>query len=127
MGGYAAFEILRQSLERFLAAAFVSKSARADTPEGKELRQQTIDRVSDNNFYKLIDAVIDLDLPEARRSDPVLRTTIEKMARDVGIKTLINHQIATQDRQSSLPGLKDIKCRTMVVVGKQDILKLSFP
>ena len=31
MGGYAAFEILRQSPERVLAAAFVSTSARADT------------------------------------------------------------------------------------------------
>ena len=56
------------------------------------------------------------------RSDLVLRTTVEKMARDVGIKTLINHQIAIRDRQSSLPGLKDIKCPTMVVVGKQDII-----
>ncbi|MGL6017145.1 MAG: alpha/beta hydrolase, partial [Gibbsiella quercinecans] len=55
MGGYVAFEILRQAPERVQRLILLDTSARPDTPEARQSREQQIQAASEGAFLTLIE------------------------------------------------------------------------
>src|SRR5207302_6248588 len=56
MGGYIAFEILRQAPERVVKLALLDTSARADTPEQSAARREQMALASSGRFEEVVEA-----------------------------------------------------------------------
>src|SRR5262245_40593884 len=56
MGGYVAFEILRQAPERVAKVALLDTSARPDTPEQLSIRGKQIEQASAGQLMALVEA-----------------------------------------------------------------------
>ena len=76
MGGYIAFEILRQAHERVVKLALMNSSARPDTDEGKEKRKGQIAKAQQGKFDEIIEAALPGFLHASRKEDNTLRRII---------------------------------------------------
>ncbi len=113
MGGYIAFEILRQAPERVAKLALLNTQARPDTPDASERRRGLIARaIFDELFPGLVHP--------SRRDDSDLRQLVHDMADDVGPDAFVRQQMAIISRPDSRPALAWIKCPTLVLSGDED-------
>ena len=122
MGGYIAFEILRQTPGRIAKLALLDTSARADTPEATAVRRTQMALSISGRFAEVVEAQFVRLVSPARRDDAALRETNRRMAEDVGPEGFIRQQTAIMGRPDSRPGLAAIACPTLVLVGEQDEL-----
>ncbi len=122
MGGYIAFEILRQAPERVLKLALLDTSARADLPEQAERRQGLIQLAEDGRFNEINDILWPLLVHSSRQSYKALRTIVDAMAAETGPEAFIRQQTAAAGRPDSRASLPSIKSDTLVVVGEADQL-----
>jgi pimeloyl-ACP methyl ester carboxylesterase len=122
MGGYVAFELLRQAPERVVKVALLDTTARPDTPEQTEqrhvlmelARRGRIDEVSERLFARLVHP--------RRAHDAALRELLDLMAREVGPEAFLCQQTAIIGREDSRPSLGAIRCPALVLVGDGDQL-----
>jgi len=122
MGGYVAFEILRQAPERVARVAFLDTSARTDTPEISARRRGLIELAQKGAFKGVTPKLIPMLIHPERIDDMVLTGQITAMAEDVGRDGFLRQQTAILARTDSRPHLADITCPTLVLVGRQDTL-----
>lgn len=122
LGGYTAFEILRQGRERVARLALLDTGARADTPEQAERRRERIAMVQAGRFNESLDFQFPVVVHPSRRDDATLRSLYHLMATECGADALIRHLNASMGRPDSRPDLAGIRCPTIVVVGKSDQL-----
>ncbi len=122
MGGYIAFEIVRQAPERVFRLGLFDTSARPDTPEASAMRRQQIEQVEHGDFAAVIEAFYPRVVHPTRLGDAALRQLFDQMAVDVGPESFIRQQSAIMGRPDSRPGLAAIRCPTLVVVGDADAL-----
>lgn len=122
MGGYLAFEILRQARGRVLKLALLDTSARPDTPEATEKRLSAIALTGQGKFS----LAIQQSFPNAVHPDHVGNTQLKalhiRMATANGGETYIRQQTAIMHRPDSRPDLSAIKVPTLVVVGDADAI-----
>ena len=122
MGGYIAFEIMRQAPGR------VTKLALLDTQATPESDAQRVNRAARIEAARTrgMDAVFDLQWPQfvhpARYEDAPLRTVIRQMAIDTGFDVFMRQATAIMHRPDSRPDLKKIATPTLVLTGAQDQL-----
>jgi pimeloyl-ACP methyl ester carboxylesterase len=120
MGGYLAFEIMRQAPERIMKMAVLDTSARADVPEIIELRKERIALARSGHFEEVIETTWEpLVHPSLREGTP-LKSIHVAMCRDVGAERYVRQQTACMTRIDSRPMLGSIRCPTLVIVGAQD-------
>ena len=120
MGGYIAFEMLRQAPERIAAAAFLDTSARPDTAEQTERRHALIriaeagglDRVAELQFPLMVDA--------SRLEDAALKAAYGRMVEETGADAFVRQQKAIMSRPDSRPDLGRIACPALALVGDGD-------
>jgi pimeloyl-ACP methyl ester carboxylesterase len=122
MGGYIAFEILRQAPDRVCRLALLDTSARPDTLEKTKLRQDLIDLARIGEFKgvtpRLLPKLIHPDrLGDAELVDPVLA-----MAERVGKDAFLRQERLLMNRPDSRHDLRLIHCPTVVLCGRQDAL-----
>ena len=122
MGGYLAFELLRQAPERVLRLALLDTSARADTLEKVEDRKRAIRLASTTGLERVQTATLPFLVARARFADAALKQRILGMARDTGIGAWTRQMKALMTRPSSVADLGRITCPTMIVVGDDDRL-----
>lgn len=122
MGGYIAFEIVRQAPERVAKLALLDTSARADTPEATAMRQAQMALASEGRLGEVVEQQFERMIHPLHRNDPKLRDTNRLMAEDVGPEAFIRQQTAIIGRPDSRPTLAAISCPTLVLVGEQDEL-----
>ena len=122
MGGYIAFEVLRQAPERVERVALLDTSARSDTEEQAARRRGLIELAQKGNFKGVTPALLPLFLHPDRVDEMVLVNTISAMAEDVGKDGFLRQQAAIMGRPDSRPLLPDIDCPAVVGVGRQDAL-----
>ena len=122
MGGYVAFEILRQAPERVARLALLDTSARPDTPEQAQRRLGQIDLAHSGRFGEIADQQFPLLHHPSRHGDPAARELVRLMADETGPEAFIRQQQAIMGRPDSRPGLATIGCPTMVLVGDADQL-----
>ena len=120
MGGYIAFEILRQAPDRVAKLALLNTQARPDTPEAIERRRGMIKAIEAGGFSRGIDAVYPGFVHPSRRDDAALRKVVTEMAEDVGPDAYVQQLVAVMGRADSRPTLATISCPTLVLTGDQD-------
>jgi pimeloyl-ACP methyl ester carboxylesterase len=120
MGGYVAFEILRQAPERIARLALLDTSARADAPEQTAMRRAQMALASQGRLAELVEQQFPRLVHRARRTDAALREVFDLMAEEVGAAAFIRQQTAILGRSDSRPTLGSIRCPTLVLVGDGD-------
>jgi pimeloyl-ACP methyl ester carboxylesterase len=120
MGGYVAFEIVRQAPERVVKLCLLDTSARPDSPEATAKRRDRIAIARDGGFSKTLDGAYDDAVHPDHLGRAELRTLSKEMSLAVGPETFIRHQEAIIGRADSRPTLAAIRVPTAVVVGDSD-------
>jgi pimeloyl-ACP methyl ester carboxylesterase len=122
MGGYLAFEILRQAPGRVLKLALLDTSARPDTPDQTRLREALLGQVRTGDFDAVLGESLSRLLHPAHREIPALAETSLRMARTLGLAGLERQTRAVIGRPDSRPDLPAIAVPTLVLVGEDDLL-----
>ena len=122
MGGYIAFEILRQAPERVDRLALLDTSARPDTPEQTRRRNDLIALARSGRLDEVADQLFPLLVHRSRHGDPGARELVRRMADETGPEAFVRQQQAIMGRPDSRPGLGAIACPTLVLVGDGDEL-----
>jgi pimeloyl-ACP methyl ester carboxylesterase len=120
MGGYLAFEIMRQAPERVAKMIVLDTSARADLPEIVALRKERIALAEGGKFDEVIETTWEPLVHPSLRVGTPLKSIHVAMCRDVGPERYVRQQKACMTRVDSRPMLGSIKCPTLVIVGAQD-------
>jgi pimeloyl-ACP methyl ester carboxylesterase len=120
MGGYLAFEIMRQAGHRVTRLALLNTSARPDTAEQAQRRRDHIAMTQDGRFTEVLEFLYQRWVRAARRSDLALHQVIRQMADETGPEAFIRQQTAILNRTDSRPGLAAIGCPVLVVAGADD-------
>lgn len=121
MGGYVALEIMRQAPERVLALALLDTSARPDTAEATEGRKKLM-QLAGTDFQAVIDSLLPKLVHPSRLNDASIVEVITAMANSVGKEAFIRQQTAIMNRIDSRSCLDKIKCPTLVLCGRQDVI-----
>jgi len=120
MGGYIAFEIMRQAPERVAKLALVNTQARPDTPEASARRRAQIARAQGGEYHAVLDELFPGFVHPSRREDAGLRQLVRDMGDDIGSEAFVRQQNAIMGRPDSRPTLAWIKCPTLVLTGDED-------
>jgi len=120
MGGYIAFEIMRQAPERVAKLALINTQARPDTPEASTRRRGMMARAQNGEYRAVLDELFPGFVHSSRREDASLRQLVQDMGADVGSEAFIRQQTAVMGRADSRPTLATIKCPTLVLTGDED-------
>jgi len=122
MGGYIAFEVVRQAPDRVARLALLDTSARPDTPAQTERRHAQIALARGGRFAEIADQQFPLLVHRSRQDDPAARELVRLMADETGPEAFVRQQQAIMGRPDSRPGLAAIACPTLVLVGDGDEL-----
>lgn len=122
MGGYIAFEVMRQAPERVSRIALLDTSARPATPESNAMRQEMIDLAEAGQYDRVMAMQWQRLVAPARREDAALRDVVRRMALEGGTGAFVRQQRAIMGRPDSRPDLKRYAVPALVLVGTQDVL-----
>ncbi|WP_316205489.1 MULTISPECIES: alpha/beta fold hydrolase [unclassified Bradyrhizobium] len=120
MGGYIAFEIMRQAPERVAKLALINTQARPDAPEAGARRRTMITRAREGEYHAIVDELAVNFVHPSRREDARLRRLVRDMADDVGVDGFVKQQTAMIARPDSRPTLTAIRCPTLVLTSDTD-------
>jgi pimeloyl-ACP methyl ester carboxylesterase len=120
MGGYLAFEIMRQAGHRVTRLALLNTSARPDTAEQSQRRRDHIAMTKDGQFAEVVDILYQRWVPVARHGDLALQRVLRQMADETGPEAFIRQQTAIMNRPDSRASLALIGCPVLVVAGADD-------
>ena len=122
MGGYCAFEVMRQAPARVLRLALLDTGARADTPEQMSRRRGLIELAEKGEFKGVTPRLLPLLVHPDRLNDKALTGAVTAMAERVGKDAFLRQQKAIMGRIDSRPSLANITCPTLVLCGREDVL-----
>jgi len=121
LGGYVAFEIMRQAPERVACLVLMDTTARPDTAEARATRETLIELAKTD-----LDAVTEKLLPRLSHPEkmdlPAVRGVIHSMATSLGKEVFERQQRAIMARPDSRPTLASITCQTLVLCGENDLI-----
>lgn len=120
MGGFTAFEVMRQAPRRVLSLMLVATLATSDGPAQTERRRGYIRLVEGGRFDAVVEERIPILVHPARREDAPLLDTVRRMARETGPERFLGQQRAIMGRIDSRPSLAAITVPTLLVRGAQD-------
>ena len=120
MGGYIAFEVLRQAPERVTRLALLDTSARPATPETNLPREQMIALAEKGAFDNVTTLLWQKLVAPARLADEPLRLLVRRMADEVGVDGFVRQQKAIMQRPDSRPVLAGLSIPVLVLVGAED-------
>jgi pimeloyl-ACP methyl ester carboxylesterase len=122
MGGYIAFEIVRQAADRVAKLALLDTGARAEAPERTEARRPLIALARQGRIAEITDDQFPLLVHRKRHGDQALKAIVRAMNQETGAEAYVRQQEAIMSRPDSRPGLGAINCPTLVLVGDDDQL-----
>lgn len=120
MGGYIAFEIMRQSPARVAKLALLDTGARADTAEQTGRRRVLMALAKDGRYADIPEQAFPVYVHRNRHGDAALKEVVRQMAEATGVEAYLRQQQAILSRPDSRPGLGAIACPTLVLVGEGD-------
>jgi len=122
LGGYIAFEIMRQAADRVEKLALLDTSARPETPEQAERRRERIAMAHAGRYRETLEEHYPTIVHPSRHGDAALRRLYLTMAEEYGSEAFIRHALAIMQRADSRKDLVAIACPTLVLVGDHDEL-----
>jgi pimeloyl-ACP methyl ester carboxylesterase len=120
-GAITALEIMRLAPERVTKLCLISANPKKPTATQQGTWATWQQEVRRGNFNNLIEKFPDNVHPK-KRNDPTLRGTILNMAREIGPDIFVTQLQALASRIDSRPFLSKIKCPTLLIAGRQDIV-----
>jgi pimeloyl-ACP methyl ester carboxylesterase len=121
MGGYLAFEILRQAPERVTRLALFDTAAGPENEERAATRRQGMDQLKVGRFAGVTTRLLPKLVHASHVHGPV-GEAVKAMAERVGGAAFLRQQRAILDRPDSRPVLATIRVPTLVAVGADDVL-----
>lgn len=122
MGGYVAFEILRQAPQRVAGLILMDTNAHADPEPARKKRLEMMETAQTQGIEAVMEsALFGIISPEHRDND-IIRHILEHMARTTGVEKYVNEQKTIMSRPDSTDLLKSIKCPVLVAGGVRDAL-----
>jgi pimeloyl-ACP methyl ester carboxylesterase len=121
MGGYVALELMRQAPERVERLALLNTNARPDSAESTGNRRRLM-ALAERDFPAVIAALMPKLMTAKHLQDDALTGVVGGMALAVGKDAFKRQQEAIIGRIDSRPHLKDIRCPTAVIAGRDDQL-----
>jgi pimeloyl-ACP methyl ester carboxylesterase len=122
MGGYVAFEMIRQAPERVELLALLDTMARPDSEAILERRRRQLAMIADGRFADVCAGLLPLFVHPDRLGDAAVVETIDAMAEETGPDRFARQMRAIMGRADSRPTLSAITCPTLVLVGAEDAL-----
>lgn len=122
MGGYVAFEVMRQAPQRVTRLALLDTTAKPPTPETNAPREQMIALAQKGAFDNVTTLLWQKLVAPARLADEDLRQLVRAMADAIGADGFVRQQRAIMARPDSRPGLSAIAVPTLVLVGEEDAI-----
>lgn len=122
MGGYVAFEILRQAPERVDRLALVNTNARPDSEEQSLNRRRLLRLAEIGTFKGVTPRLLPNLVHPTRLEDPTVAGVVMEMAERVGQDAFVRQQTAVMNRSDSRPDLDGFSIPTLVVAGREDLL-----
>ena len=122
MGGYIAFEIMRQAAGRVARLALLDTAARPETAEQTKARLPRIALAQSGRFAEETDLQFPRLVHRSRHGDAALKNLVRAMADETGADAFLRQMHAVMARPDSRPGLSAIACPTLVLVGDGDEL-----
>ncbi len=121
MGGYVAMEIMRRIPDRVAGLILMDTSPHADTVQASENRR-TMMRLAEDNYDMVIRTMLPKLLHPDHLNDPAIADTVIAMAHDIGTTGFCTQQKAIMSRIDSVPSLAEIRCPTLVLCGRDDVI-----
>lgn len=121
MGGYVAFEIMRQAPERVTHLALLDTSARADDDARKQTRRKGIEMARQGRFIGVSRRLLSSLIAPGHMGTPVA-ADVQAMSERVGEVAYMRQQAAIMGRIDSRPTLGQVAVPTLVGVGENDTL-----
>lgn len=121
MGGYVAFEMLRQAPERISHLVLLSTSAGSDSPRRRQDRLAGISMLQQGRFAGVTSRLLPQLVHPSRVAESVA-TDVQLMAQRVGGEAYLRQQQAILDRPDSMQTLASIQVPTLIAVGDHDVL-----
>jgi pimeloyl-ACP methyl ester carboxylesterase len=122
MGGYIAYEILRQAPERVERLALLDTGSRADTPERTATRRDLVANAEREGVCRAQELLMPVLIHPSRLRDTRLVDTVLQMGADTGLEAFKRQQEALIGRPDNRPLLASIRCPALVLVGREDAL-----
>ncbi len=101
MGGYIAFEVMRQAPERVTRLALLDTSAKPATPESNVPREQMIALAEKGAFDNVTTLLWQRLVAPSRLTDDSLRLRVRQMGEEVGADGFVRQQRAIMGRPDS--------------------------
>ncbi|PSO18860.1 alpha/beta hydrolase [Bradyrhizobium sp. MOS003] len=120
MGGYIAFEIMRQAPERVAKLALINTQARPDTPEATARRRGLMDRARRGELRAIREESFPELVHPSRRDDAEILKLVHAQDEDVGVEGYLRQQTAIIARVDSRSTLSAVTCPTLVLTGDAD-------
>jgi len=120
LGGYIAFEIMRQAPQRVAKLALLDTSARPDDAELTARRQAPMAKARAGKLIEVTDEAFVFYVHPDRHGDVALRDVVRAMAEETGVEAYLRQQQAIIARPDSRPTLSAIRCPTLMLVGAED-------
>ena len=122
MGGYVAFEIMRTGPDRVDRLALVDTTARPDAPENAAKRTVLVAEARSRGLGAVVPQLIPNFLSPAGAKNPAMVQAVTEMANEIGAEAFERQQTAIMGRPDSRPDLAGIKCPTVIIVGREDVM-----
>lgn len=122
MGGYLAFEVLRQAPDRVTRLALLNTSARPDPQEKARMREEMMRLADVGEFKGVTPRLLPKLLHPDRLEDAPLTAAVTAMAERVGREAFLRQERLLLTRPDSRHDLSLVHCPTVVIAGRQDTL-----
>ncbi len=123
IGGYALFELWRQSRDRISAMALINTKAQADNPEARTGRLQSANDVMERGTEPFFEGLVTKLMGKTTRENrPDLIAGALRMMRKMSPEDVAAVQRGMAERPDSMATLKTINVPTLIVTGDEDIL-----
>ena len=120
MGGYVVFAMYRQAPRRFTGLVLADTRSQADTPQAREMRLQQRELLRTQGPRGLADQSLPKLFSDA--ADPAVIERTRAMIESAPAEAIDAAIVAMMARPDSTPGLADIACGALVVVGELDAI-----
>lgn len=123
MGGYIALNVVSRFPERFSALILTDTSCRADTPEAREKRMQTILDIEKNGLEKYAEESLKrLFSPESLAFKTEETEAVRQMILNTPTSSIFNSLKALASREESCSKLSGINIPSLIITGQSDII-----
>ncbi|MDP8960747.1 MAG: alpha/beta hydrolase [Actinomycetota bacterium] len=120
MGGYVALALWERHRELVRSLALVDTRAEADDAEGKQQREEAIERALSEGRQSLADQMLGQLLADG--ADPAPRARLRSMVEGTRYETIVAGQRGMRDRPDRTDLLTTIDVPTLIAVGEEDTI-----